>query len=38
LGDLFLPVSLAFKPESLIEGNTLTYGDYKWVVKEVYSW
>jgi hypothetical protein len=38
LGDLFLPVSLAFKPESLIEGNTLAYGDYKWVVKEVYSW
>jgi hypothetical protein len=38
LGDLFLPVSLAFKPESLIEDNTLTYGDYKWVVKEVYSW
>jgi len=38
LGDLFLPVSLAFKPESLIEGNTLTFGDYKWVVKEVYSW
>ncbi|KAI4808943.1 hypothetical protein E4T44_11028 [Aureobasidium sp. EXF-8845] len=38
LGDLFLPVSLAFKPESLIEGNTLTYGDYKWMVKEVYSW
>ena len=38
LGDLFLPVSLAFKPESLIEGNTLTYGDFKWVVKELYSW
>jgi hypothetical protein len=38
LGDLFLPVSLAFKPQSLIEGNTLTYGDYNWVVKEVYSW
>lgn len=38
LGDLFVPVSLAFKPESLIEGNTLTFGDYKWVVKEVYSW
>lgn len=38
LGDLFLPVSLAFEPESLIEGNTLTFGDYKWAVKEVYSW
>lgn len=38
LGDMFLPVSLAFKPESLIEGNTLTFGDYKWMVKEVYSW
>lgn len=38
LGDLFLPVSLAFTPEGVIEGNTLTYGDYMWVVKEVYSW
>jgi hypothetical protein len=38
LGDLFLPVSLAFRPESLIEGNTLTYGDCRWMVKEVYSW
>ncbi|KAG9941561.1 hypothetical protein KCU85_g9563, partial [Aureobasidium melanogenum] len=38
LGDLFLPVSLAFTPEQVIEGNVLSYGDYKWVVKEVYSW
>ncbi|CAD0090623.1 unnamed protein product, partial [Aureobasidium vineae] len=38
LGDLYLPVSLAFTPERVIEGNTLTYGDYKWMVKEVYSW
>ncbi|KAH0377547.1 hypothetical protein E4T52_15974 [Aureobasidium sp. EXF-3400] len=38
LGDLFLPVSLAFTPEQVIEGNVLTYGDYTWVVKEVYSW
>ncbi|KAG9826129.1 hypothetical protein KCU98_g14292, partial [Aureobasidium melanogenum] len=38
LGDLFLPVSLAFTPEQVIEGNTLTYGDYTWVVKELYSW
>ncbi|KAI5205771.1 hypothetical protein E4T39_02926 [Aureobasidium subglaciale] len=38
LGDLFLPVSLVFTPESIIADNTLTYGDYKWKVKEVYSW
>ncbi|KAI4723636.1 hypothetical protein E4T48_00181 [Aureobasidium sp. EXF-10727] len=38
LGDLYLPVSLAFTPERVIEGNTLTYGDYNWMVKEVYSW
>ncbi|KAI5211121.1 hypothetical protein E4T38_01730 [Aureobasidium subglaciale] len=38
LGDLFLPVSLVFTPESIAEGNTLTYGEYKWTVKEVYSW
>ncbi|KAG9663179.1 hypothetical protein KCU95_g19052, partial [Aureobasidium melanogenum] len=38
LGDLFLPVSLAFTPEQVIEGNSLAYGDYTWVVKEVYSW
>ncbi|KAH0408225.1 hypothetical protein KCU90_g22147, partial [Aureobasidium melanogenum] len=38
LGDLFLPISLALTPEQLVEGNILTYGDYTWVVKEVYSW
>lgn len=38
LGDMFLPVSLTFTPERVAEGNTLTFEDYKWEVKEVYSW
>ncbi|THX10787.1 hypothetical protein D6D13_05357 [Aureobasidium pullulans] len=38
LGDMFLPVSLTFTPERVVEGNTLTYGDHKWEVKEVHSW
>jgi hypothetical protein len=38
LGDLFLPCSLAFTPERIIEGNTVTYGDYHWQIKEVFSW
>ncbi|THW64345.1 hypothetical protein D6D25_02057 [Aureobasidium pullulans] len=38
LGDMFLPVSLTFIPERVVEGNTLTYGDHKWEVKEVHSW
>lgn len=38
LGDLFLPCSLAFRAEMIKEGNTVTYGDYKWTITEVYSW
>ncbi|CAC9888102.1 unnamed protein product, partial [Aureobasidium pullulans] len=38
LGDMFLPVSLTFTPERVVEGNTLSYGDHKWEVKEVHSW
>ena len=29
---------LTFTPERVVEGNTLTYGDHKWEVKEVHSW
>ncbi|GAB7351392.1 hypothetical protein MBLNU459_g2069t1 [Dothideomycetes sp. NU459] len=38
LGRLFLPCSFAFRPEMIAEGNTAQYGDYKWEVKEVFSW
>lgn len=38
LGRLFLPCSFTFKPEMVTEGNVAQYGDYKWIVKEVFSW
>lgn len=38
LGRLFLPCSVAFKPEEIVEGARVSYGDYKWEVREVFSW
>lgn len=38
LGRLFLPCSVAFRPEEIEEGSKVSYGDYKWEVKEVFSW
>ena len=38
LGRLFLPCAMAFEPDRIVEGSKVQYGDYGWVVKEVYGW
>ncbi len=36
--DLFLPCAVTFMPEVLGLGGRVTYGDFEWVVEEVWEW
>jgi len=38
LGDYFLPCSLGFYPEKIALGGEVAFGDFKWVVSELYHW
>lgn len=38
LGRIFMPCSIAFRPEAVNMGSKITYGDYNWEVKEVFEW
>lgn len=38
LGDYFLPCSILFHPETLVQGGEVRHGDFKWVIRELYQW
>lgn len=38
LGRLFLPCTIAFRPEGIVVGSRVSHGDYKWEVNEVCWW
>lgn len=38
LGRLFLPCALTFMPQGVLRESKITYGDYRWEVKELLSW
>lgn len=38
VGDLCLPCTAAFRPEVLVLGGVVKYGDYKWTVEECWEW
>lgn len=38
IGDQMLPCATTFKPEGLIQGGKIRYGDYEWEVDELVGW